>query len=104
LRPALAACLFLACFSSAVLFYSFAIARPAVMERQVADYYALSTMRQDPCLNQDGRVDQLVMPSVIQPEPYYIAIDQFGDPRTGHPLRDRASYDAAIANLRKPGC
>jgi hypothetical protein len=44
------------------------------------------------------------MPSVIQPEPYYIAIDQFGDPRKGHPLRDRASYDAAIANLRKPGC
>jgi hypothetical protein len=103
-RPALTACLFLACFSSAVLFYSFAIARPAVMERQVADYYALAAMRGDSCLNQYAVADPRVMPSVVQPEPYYIAIDQFGDPRTGHPLRDTASYDAAIANLRKPGC
>jgi hypothetical protein len=103
-RPALVACLFLACFSSAVLLYSFAIARPFVMERQVADYYALAAVRGDPCLNPNAPVDRLVMPSVIQPGPYYLAIDQFGDPRQGHPLRDRASYDTAIANLRKPGC
>ena len=103
-RPALAACLFLACFSSLVLFYSFAIARPFVMERQVADYYALAAMRHDPCLNQDAAVDLFVMPSVLQPGPYYRAVDSFGDPKEGHPLRDRASYDAAIANLRKPGC
>jgi hypothetical protein len=103
-RPALTACLFLACFSSSVLFYSFAIARPLVIERQVADYYALESMRHDPCLNQDGAVDLLVMPSVPQPGRYYTAVDSFGDPRNGHPLRDRASYDAAVANLRKPGC
>ena len=103
-RPALTACLFLACFSSAVLLYSFAIARPFVMERQVADYYALQAMRTDPCLNPDGAVDPLVMPSVVQPGPYYRATDAFGDPRQGHPLRDQASYQAALANLRKPGC
>lgn len=103
-RPALAACLFLACFNSAVLLYAFAIARPVVMERQVADYYALEAMRHDPCLNQDAAVDLLVMPSVLQPGPYYRAVDTFGDPRDGRPLRDRASFDAAMANLRKAVC
>lgn len=103
-RPALVACLFLACFSSAVLLYSFAIARPVVMERQVADYYALEAMRHDPCLNPDAAVDLLVMPSVPQPGLYYRAVDAFGDPRDGHPLRDRASFEDAVANLRKDGC
>ena len=103
-RPALVAGLFLACFSSSALFYSFAIARPFVMERQVADYYALEAVRDDPCLNQDAAVDPLVMPSVLDPGPYYRAVDQFGDPRDGLRLCDRASYDAALANLRKPGC
>jgi hypothetical protein len=103
-RPALVACLFLACFSSSVLLYSFAIARPVVMERQVADYYALEAMRHDPCLNSDAPVDVLVMPSLTSPGPYYRVVDQLGDPRDGLPLRDKASYDTAIANLRKPGC
>ena len=103
-RPALMAGLFLACFNSAVLFYAFAIARPAVMERQVADYYALEAMRHDPCLDPEAAVDLLVMPSVRQPGPYYRAVDAFGDPRNGQPLRDRASFDAAMAKLRKPGC
>ena len=103
-RPALAACLFLACFSSVALFYSFAIARPFVMERQVADYYALEAERHDPCLNQDARVDPLVMPSVLEPGPYYLSVAQFGDPRQGHPLRDEASFQQAVAALRKPGC
>ena len=103
-RPALAACLYLACFSSAVLFYSFAIARPFVMERQVADYYALAAERNDACLNPSAPVDRLVMPSVTRPELYYRAVDLFGDPRDGLALHDRASYEAAVANLRKPGC
>jgi hypothetical protein len=103
-RPALTACLFLACFSSAVLLYSFAIARPFVMERQVADYYALDAMRSDPCLDPNGAVDPFVMPSVIQPGPYYRAIDLFGDPKAGHPLRDLSSYHSAVANLRRSGC
>jgi hypothetical protein len=103
-RPALVACLFLACFSSAVLFYSFAIARPFVMERQIADYYALDAARHDPCLDPKARVDPLVMPSVLEPGPYYRAVDQFGDPADGLPLRDRASYEAALGNLRKSGC
>ena len=103
-RPALVACLFLACFSSAVLFYSFAIARPVVMERQVADYYALSSVRHDPCLNPDAAVDRLVMPSVGRPALYYRAIELYGDPRDGLALRDRASYGLAVANLRRPDC
>lgn len=103
-RPALAACLFLACFNSCVLFYSFAIARPAVMERQVADYYALAAVRRDPCLNPSGAVDLLVMPALTRPAPYYRAVGLFGDPRDDLPLRDRASYDAAVANLRKTAC
>ena len=103
-RPALVACLFLACFSSSVLFYSFAIARPFVMERQVADYYALDALRGDPCLDPGAAVDPLVMPSVSAPAQYYAAVDRFGDPRRGHQLHDVGSYDAAIANLRKAGC
>jgi len=103
-RPALLACLFLACFSSAVLFYSFAIARPVVMERQVADFYALAAERGDPCLNPDASVDLLVMPAITRPRLYYRAVDEFGDPRDGLALRDQASYRAALANLRQAGC
>jgi hypothetical protein len=103
-RPALVACLFLACFSSAVLFYSFAIARPVVMERQVADYYALAAERSDPCLDPGAAVDLLVMPSITRPELYYRAVDAFGDPGSGLPLRDQASYQAGLRNLRKAGC
>jgi hypothetical protein len=103
-RPALVACLFLACFSSTVLLYSFAIARPVVMERQVADYYALQAMRHDPCLGPDAQVDQLVMPSLLEPGPYYRAIDLYGDPRAGRALTDQASYQAALGNLRKANC
>lgn len=103
-RPALIASLFLACFNSTVLFYSFAIARPVVMDRQVADYYALAAERHDTCLNLDAAVDLLVMPAVTRPAQYYHAVDAFGDPRDALPLRDRGSYEAAVANLRKPGC
>ena len=70
----------------------------------MADYYALAAERNDACLNPSAPVDLLVMPSVTRPELYYRAVDLFGDPRDGLTLHDRASYEAAVANLRKPGC
>lgn len=103
-RPALVACLFLAVFNSAVLLFAFATARTVVMNRQVADYYALAAERTDPCLNPNGMVDRLVMPSERHPADYYRAIDLFGDPIQGRALLDRASYDAGVRNLRKPNC
>lgn len=103
-RPALIACVFLAVFNSTVLLFAFATARTVVMERQVADYYALEAERTDPCLDPDGAVDQLVMPSQVHPADYYRAIALFGDPREGRPLRDHASYESGLANLRKTNC
>ena len=103
-RPAALACVFLACFNSAVLLVSFAVAKNVVMERQVADYYALAAMRQDPCLDPNGAVDPLVMPVETSPAVYYGAIDAYGDPIDGMPLLDRASYDTGMRNLRKAGC
>jgi hypothetical protein len=98
-RPALLACLFLACFSSAALLFSFAIAKTVQMEREVADLTALAAERSDPCLNPNGAVDLLVMPQVTKPALYYRAIDLYGDPAHGMPLRDSASLSVAIGNL-----
>ena len=103
-RPVLIACVFLAAFNNAVLLFSFATARTVLMERQVADFAALAAERTDPCLDPDGAVDLLVMPSERHPRLYYRAIDAFGDPGAGRPLRDHASFDAGIRNLRKAGC
>jgi hypothetical protein len=103
-RPALIACVFLAAFNSTVLLLAFATARTILMERQVADYYALSAERTDPCLDPNGAVDLLVMPAETEPAAYYRAVDMFGDPREGKPLRDRASYEAGLRNLRKADC
>jgi hypothetical protein len=103
-RPALAACLFLACFNSGALLFSFAVARTVVMERQVADLYALSTERADPCLDPNGAVDPLVMPVETQPSAYYRAVDLFGDPGKVLPLHDQASYAAGVQRLKKAGC
>ena len=103
-RPILTALAFLACFNSAVLLLSFGIARTVLMERQVADFYALAAERGDPCLNPNGAVDLVVMPVETRPADYYRAVDLYGDPRAGQPLLDRASYDTGIANLRKAGC
>lgn len=103
-RPVLVALVFLACFNSAVLLLSFGIARTVLMERQVADFYALAAERSDPCLNPNGAVDLFVMPVETQPAAYYRAIDLYGDPRYTQPLLDRASYEAGMANLRRPGC
>lgn len=103
-RPALAACVFLAWFSSGVLLFTYASARNVVMERQVADYYALAAERGDPCLSPTGAVDLLVMPAETQPASYYRAVDRFGDPIHGTPLRDHTSYEAGTSHLKKPAC
>ena len=103
-RPALVACVFLACFNSGVLLFSYAAARTVLMERQVADFYALSAVRSDPCLAPAGAVDPLVMPVERDPAAYYRALDRYGDPRAGMPLLDRASYEKGVRNLRKANC
>lgn len=103
-RPAVTACVFLACFNSGVLLFSFAVAKTVVMERQVADYYALAAIRNDPCLDPAGAVDRLVMPVETDPTVYYRAIDRYGDPRDGMPLIDRASYEAGLVRLRRGNC
>jgi hypothetical protein len=103
-RPVLVACAFLACFNSAVLLVAFATARTVVMERQVADYYALSAEQNDPCLDPRGAVDLLVMPVETEPAAYYRAIDHYGDPKMGRPLKDRVDYENGIQRLKKPGC
>jgi hypothetical protein len=103
-RPALAACLFLACFSSAVLLFSFAAAKGAQMQREVADLQALALERSDPCLSAGATADALVMPQVNDPATYYRATDRFGDPIAGIPVTDRADFDRARHNLVRAGC
>jgi hypothetical protein len=103
-RPALAACLFLACFSSALLLFTFAAAKGAQMQRAVADLQALASERSDPCLSPDGTADALVMPQVDHPATYYRATDRYGDPVAGQPVTDRADFDRARLNLVRPGC
>jgi hypothetical protein len=98
-RPAMLACLFLACFSSATLLFSFAVAKTVQMEREAADLKALAFERSDPCLYANGAVDLLVMPQVTSPTLYYRAIDMYGDPTFGTPLRDEASFANAVRNL-----
>jgi hypothetical protein len=102
-RPALAACVFLACFNSGVLLFEFATAKTQQMAREVADMQALAAVRHDPCLNTGGHVDQLVMPQVIVFY-YYRAVDRYGDPSAGTPVTDRADFDRARANLLSSGC
>ncbi|HVH64867.1 MAG TPA: hypothetical protein VM674_02440 [Candidatus Acidoferrum sp.] len=103
-RPALIACVFLAVFNSTVLLFEFATARAVLMQRQVADYYALAAMRDDPCLNPQGAVDLLVMPAETSPALYYRSLDLYGNPIDGAPLLDHASYAAGLTNLRRVGC
>ena len=102
-RPALTACLFLACFNSAVLLFEVSVAKTAQMERAVADLQALAAERGDPCLDPDGHSDLLVMPQVTA-RLYYRAVDRYGDPVAGIPVHDQSDFEAARANLRKAGC
>jgi hypothetical protein len=103
-RPALAACLFLACFSSSVLLFSFASAKGVQMQREAADLQALAAERSDPCLNPDASVDKLVMPQVDRPAAYYRATDHYGDPVAGEAVGVRGYFDRARNNLMRPGC
>lgn len=103
-RPALAACLFLACFNSSALLVEYAVARTQLMSRQVADLQALTSVRADRCLDPSGAVDGLVMPYFTSPAGYYRAIDRYGDPAAGLPVTDRADFDRARLNLVSSGC
>ena len=100
-RPALAACLFLACFNSGALLFAFGAAKSAQMQREGADLQALSAARTHACAT--ARVDALVMPQVAVPALYYRAVGAFGDPAPPGPVTDRADYDRALANLTS-GC
>jgi hypothetical protein len=103
-RPALAACLFLACFSSSVLLYTWVAAKSEQMLREAADLHALAAVRGDPCLNPNGAVDLLVMPPVTSPAAYYHAVDRYGDPAAGLPANSGPAFEHARANLLTPGC
>jgi hypothetical protein len=103
-RPALVACLFLACFNSGVLLFSYAAGKTVLMQREWADLQALSAVRNDSCLNPNGAVDPLVMPWVTGPAAYYRAVDRYGAPAAAFPITDRVDYEAALHNLRKTGC
>jgi hypothetical protein len=103
-RPALIACVFLACFSSSVLLYSWALAKTVQMQREAADLQALAAVRGNPCLDPNGVVDQLVMPQVTSPAAYYRAVDRYGDPASGTSQAQGSDFDRARTNLLKPGC
>ncbi len=103
-RPALAACLFLACFNSGVLLFEYGVAKDAQMHREIADLQALAAERSDPCLGADASVDPLVMPQVNSPALYYRAVDRYGDPAASQPIVDRADFQTALRNLVRPGC
>jgi hypothetical protein len=103
-RPALAACLFLACFNSSVLLVEWASAKALLMQREIADLQALAVERADPCLNPAGIADRLVMPQVDKPPVYYRATDRYGDPTAGLSITDRADFDRARRNLVRSDC
>lgn len=103
-RPAILAVLFLVCFNSGVLLFSFAAARVVLMQRQVADLQALASVRADRCLDPSGGVDGLVMPYFTSPAAYYRAIDRYGDPVAGLPVTDQTDFERARLNLVSGGC
>jgi hypothetical protein len=103
-RPALVACVFLACFNSGVLLYEYSAAKTEQMLREAADLQALSAERGDPCLNPNAIVDPLVMPQVTSPPAYYRAVDRYGDPAASTPAVHGPDFDRARTNLLKPGC
>jgi hypothetical protein len=103
-RPALVACVFLACFNSGVLLYAYSAAKTEQMLREAADLQALAVERTDPCLNPIGIVDPLVMPQVTSPAAYYRAVDRYGDPAAGMRAIRGADFDRAGRNLVEPGC
>lgn len=103
-RPALAALVFLACFNSAVVLFTWGYARSFQMDRAVADLQALASVRNSRCLDPNGAVDLLVMPQVTRPAAYYRVVDRYGDPVAGREIPDVASYTIARRNLISHGC
>lgn len=103
-RPALIACLFLACFSSAVLLFSYAAAKTAQMQRETADLQALEAARGYSCLNPSGVADPLVMPQVASPALYYRAVDRYGSPLASSQITDVDDFERAKLNLILPNC
>ena len=103
-RPALVACLFLACFNSGALLFEFAAGKTVQMQREAADLQALNAVRGDPCLGPDAAVDPLVMPQVTRPALYYRAVDRYGNPAPAGPVTDQADYARARTNLERAGC
>ena len=103
-RPALIACLFLACFNSGVLLYAYSAAKTEQMLREAADLQALAVERNDPCLNPNAAVDLLVMPQVTSPHAYYRAVERYGDPAAGIQVVRVRDFEQARANLLRPGC
>ncbi|HEX9476029.1 MAG TPA: hypothetical protein VGA41_05185, partial [Candidatus Dormibacteraeota bacterium] len=103
-RPALVACVFLACFNSGVLLYAYSAAKTEQMQREAADLQALAAERGNPCLEPNAAVDRLVMPQVTSPPAYYRAVDRYGDPAAGSRPAHGADFDRAKANLLSPGC
>jgi hypothetical protein len=103
-RPALVACLFLACFNSGALLFEFAAGKTVQMQREAADLQALNSARGDPCLGPDAAVDPFVMPSVTRPALYYRAVDRYGNPAPPGPVTDAVDYAQARANLDRAGC
>jgi len=103
-RPALIACVFLACFNSGVLLFAYSSAKTVQMQRETADLQALAAARANPCLDPHAAVDPLVMPQVDSPPDYYRGVDRYGDPATGIAQARGTDYDRALANLLKPGC
>jgi hypothetical protein len=103
-RPALAACLFLACFSGGVQLVAWGTAKTLLMQREIADLQALAAERTDKCLNPAGIPDRLVMPQVTIPALYYRAIDRYGDPTAGMAITYGVDFDNARRNLVLPDC
>jgi len=103
-RPALVACVFLACFNSGVLLYAYSAAKTEQMQREAADLQALAAERGNPCLEPNAAVDPLVMPQVTSPPAYYRAVDRYGDPAAGGRPAHGADFDRAKAHLLLPGC
>jgi hypothetical protein len=103
-RPALAACVFLACFNSAAVLVAYTAAKTVQMHRVLADLDALDEMRGDPCLDPGAQVDPLVMPYEGSPALYYRAVDRYGDPGTQPPPGDQSDYAMALLRLRQAHC
>jgi hypothetical protein len=103
-RPALVACVFLACFNNGILLFEWGSAKTLLIQREIADLQALGVERSDMCLDPSGAPDRRVIPDLTNPALYYRAIDLYGDPTAGLSITDRADFENARRNLVRSGC